>query len=413
MLSRQYVKLLLAAIVLVSIVLTISLSYSTESSGTGKIQQEERILENLIPNHVPLRIKIRKEKEKEFKDLNNERWARDFELQVTNTGDKPIYSFSLLLKLDVTAAAGYQIVAPISYGRIELSDHRIKAKPDDYYLAPGDSVILKFWPSQIEWWEKARQEEHRPHPKKIQVKFQNLSFGDGTGLVGDRGGAGPKKMPSQSKLKHRGPPQGWRDTLQWFGESEISKTSTKYEILPANFLPVNFLLTASGRAPSLEPLPDSCCAEGCVPMIYHLRVTCNGCPPQDDPSLTTCDDLDGDCFSVGQSHFIECGTNGCGIVEYLSCEGGPPPSPSPSPSPSPNTSPTPTPTCDPNTKPNDRNCYCDILPAQFGGTAQWYCFCYLPGDPVSVLGRPANYLTYPGTRGYAGCPPNMYNNNDD
>jgi hypothetical protein len=163
-------------------------------------QGDERQLENLIPKHVPLAIKIRKEKEKEFKDLDNERWARDFELEVTNTGDKPIYSFSLLLKLDVTAAAGYQIVAPISYGRIELSDHRIKAKPDDYYLAPGDSVILKFWPSQIEWWEKARQEEHRPHPKKIQVKFQNLSFGDGTGFMGNEGTAVPRKIdPSNSR----------------------------------------------------------------------------------------------------------------------------------------------------------------------------------------------------------------------
>src|SRR6266481_5168307 len=93
---------------------TTLIGYSVVRPGdAAKVQQEERVLESLIPKHVPLGIKIRKEKE--FKDLSNENWARDFELEVTNTGNKPIYSFYMLLKLDVTSAAGDQIVAPLYY----------------------------------------------------------------------------------------------------------------------------------------------------------------------------------------------------------------------------------------------------------------------------------------------------------
>src|SRR5215212_7525461 len=60
---------------------------------------EERELEDRIPKHLPIKVKIKKEKEEAFKDLKNEKWVRDFELEITNTGDKPIYFLSLLIDL--------------------------------------------------------------------------------------------------------------------------------------------------------------------------------------------------------------------------------------------------------------------------------------------------------------------------
>lgn len=54
---------------------------------------QERQVENTIPKHVPLDVKLTKAKEKNWKDLKNENWARDFEVEVTNTEDKPIYTF--------------------------------------------------------------------------------------------------------------------------------------------------------------------------------------------------------------------------------------------------------------------------------------------------------------------------------
>jgi len=65
-------------------------------------QKEERELEDKIPKHLPIKVKIKAEKEKEFKDVDNPHWARDFELEVKNTGTKPIYRLGLLLLLPET-----------------------------------------------------------------------------------------------------------------------------------------------------------------------------------------------------------------------------------------------------------------------------------------------------------------------
>lgn len=51
---------------------------------------EERKFEDEIPKHVPIKFKLKADKEKKFKDLKNPDWYRDFELEVTNTSDKPV-----------------------------------------------------------------------------------------------------------------------------------------------------------------------------------------------------------------------------------------------------------------------------------------------------------------------------------
>src|ERR1041385_3770551 len=68
------------------------------ASGPMNAQQQERQIENLIPKHVPIEVKLTKEKEKNWKDLKNENCARDFELDITNRGDKPIYALVVRLR---------------------------------------------------------------------------------------------------------------------------------------------------------------------------------------------------------------------------------------------------------------------------------------------------------------------------
>ena len=79
-------KTLAAALVLTVIGFLIMASRLTSSNAAV----QERIFENKIPAHIPIKIKIKKGKEESFKDLKNEKWLREFELEVTNTGDKPI-----------------------------------------------------------------------------------------------------------------------------------------------------------------------------------------------------------------------------------------------------------------------------------------------------------------------------------
>src|SRR5690349_15771618 len=111
--------------------------------------ENERQLEDLIPKHVPIKIKIKKDKEAGFKDLKNEKWAREFELEVTNTGTKPIYFLYFIVWTDVKAAAGFRIDFPLYYGREQLGDITTKAEPSDVPINPGESVSLKIHPSVL------------------------------------------------------------------------------------------------------------------------------------------------------------------------------------------------------------------------------------------------------------------------
>jgi len=191
----------------------------------SQLPKEERQLENRIPPHVPIKIKIKAEKEKAFKDLDNENWAHDFELEVTNTGNKPIYQFYLLLVTDVKASAGFRIVAPVYYGRKELGTISTLATPDDIPLKPGESVILKIHPGQLDAWDYMRRTEKRPHPKRIEVKLEGLSFGDGTGYGGEGGVALPRKLPEESNRSRCAPQQNRSGprSLEWLANARQSK----------------------------------------------------------------------------------------------------------------------------------------------------------------------------------------------
>ena len=203
-------------------------------------QENERRLEDLIPKHVPIKIKIKKEKEAGFKDLNNEKWGWEFELEVTNTGTKPIYALDLYVVTDVKAAAGFRIVSSLLYGRNELGDIRTKAEPTDVPIQPGESVSLKFHPSQLNAWDYARKNENRPLPKRLEIKFQFLSFGDGTGYVGSGATPLPRAIPEEGGSAACLPPLrtdafGWKDAPPGSPLSKLLAFN-----LPAAISPVNF-----------------------------------------------------------------------------------------------------------------------------------------------------------------------------
>lgn len=129
------------------------------------------------------------------RDLNNELWAREFELEITNTGTRPIYALDLLVLTDVTAAAGFRIVFPLYYGRNELGNIKTKAEPSDVPINPGENVSLKIHPNTVNAWDYKRKHENRPVPKRLEVKFEFLNFGDGNGYVGNDATALPRVIP--------------------------------------------------------------------------------------------------------------------------------------------------------------------------------------------------------------------------
>ena len=140
---------------------------------------QERTFENKIPVHIPIKIKIKKEKEDSFKDLKNEKWLREFEVELTNTGDKPIYFLLIHLNTNVKFDSGPEIVYSLMYGRPELGDIVTKATSEDVPIKPGETTYLGVDGAPL--WEKMVREKRFPESTKFIADFQQLSFGDGTG----------------------------------------------------------------------------------------------------------------------------------------------------------------------------------------------------------------------------------------
>lgn len=140
---------------------------------------QERIFENKIPAHIPIKIKIRKEKEESFKDLKNEKWLSEFELELTNTGDRPIYYLEIVMGTEVMPNGLPEIVIPMTYGRWELGDIVTKVTSDDVPIKPGETIILTAR-AMAATWERARREYGWPDSSKFRAEIQVLSFGDGT-----------------------------------------------------------------------------------------------------------------------------------------------------------------------------------------------------------------------------------------
>src|ERR1044071_3844196 len=175
--SSRYIKLTLSAILaassLVFVIATCTIGdVSAESKATGAIlkskirrrnnqrkvklsgnelaelrsqasPQEEREFKDEIPKHLPIKFKLKAEKEKKFKYLGNPEWYRDFELEVTNTSDKPIYFLELwLVYPEINSGNGAPVGIPLRYGRMHFIEHNTRPLPTDVPIQPGESYVF-------------------------------------------------------------------------------------------------------------------------------------------------------------------------------------------------------------------------------------------------------------------------------
>jgi len=269
------------------------------SSGPMSAQQaptqQERQFENRIAKHVPLEVKLNKEKEKNWKDLKNENWARDFELEITNRGVKPIYFFYLLTFFDVPTDFETQLIAPIHYGRPEIGNLGVRATVDDVPIKPGESKVFKINPNILVAWDKGRREKGWRLPTKVRIKLEGLSFGDGTGLMLDEGVPYPKatpETPGQNSLTS--PIRGKREAPSWRPPLKRSQNGKLMNRLPAAFRPVNYFGTHSESSNALPAIPMDECEPACSPRVNFFSVRCYGCEPQNDPIS----DPSGPCTTV-------------------------------------------------------------------------------------------------------------------
>src|SRR6185295_16782108 len=114
---------------------------------------EERKFEDEIPKHLPIKFKLKAEKEKKFKDLDNPEWYRDFELEVTNTSDKPIYFLELwLVYPEINAGSGAPVAVPLRYGRMKFIEQKTVPLPTDVPIQPGETYVFTIPNSDRKGW---------------------------------------------------------------------------------------------------------------------------------------------------------------------------------------------------------------------------------------------------------------------
>ena len=391
--------------------------------------QDERKFEDEIPKHVPIKFKLRADKEKKFKDLNNPGWYRDFELEVTNSSNKPIYYLEFdLVYPEIDAAPGVPLAMTLRYGRADFIYHNTRPLPTDVPLQPGETYIFRVSDSERRGWEWHKKNEDTPDPKRAVLEFGGLSFGDGTGYDTLQAIPYPyRRNRSATSPCREGPAPVVAKVGEVNDRSNDFDASTRNQSLlrmTGKYFAGYFFATASKfsflgepavlGAPSV-PL-DACCGSGC----YYMKPeedSCS-CGIQSGNSYPACTDPDGTC---GTPHSFGHWCEGLGVYcpgfridVCISDVPTPPPTPvpsptlPPSPTPTPTETPTPEPVCDPATKPNNSNCSC-VAPLIPGQSAQWSCFCWVTGQSgFPVAGVPANYPLHGQTQG--GCPINMVNN---
>jgi hypothetical protein len=243
------VVLIFAALLLLMRMMSAPGSAQSPSPQKSAEARNERVFENTIPKDVPIKVKLRATKEESFRDLKNEKWVREFELEVTNTGDKPIYFLFLDLITDVKLG-GNPLVFSLVYGRNELGLIATKAASDDVPIKPGDTYVFKIHPGQVPAWEKGVRDESQSDAKRIQLRIEILSFGDGTGFFGNHPyppASGQKsRLDDRVRQPNKGEPEGLkrpsgRDvrTLRRNCENGMSGKRFGQTVEPADWIPTH------------------------------------------------------------------------------------------------------------------------------------------------------------------------------
>lgn len=219
----------------------VGLVSSTAQSTQDDSHQDERKFENTIPAHVPLKVKLKNEQS--FKNHKNKKWLRELEVEVKNTGSKPIYYLYVLVKMPDVIAQGYPYGMQVVYGRRDLVKFTNPIRSDDVPILPGESVVLKVSEKMVRGYESFRDKENRDDAKKVEFHLQFINFGDGTGLVTTQGVPipDPARKQSLNEVRPQGQPAHSPPAPdQRATDSPFKLLKSSFSFMPASFLRAKF-----------------------------------------------------------------------------------------------------------------------------------------------------------------------------
>ena len=195
-----------AKVVLSAVCFAMLLTIGNLMAGSAQAPEERKVNVHTY-NRMPVMVK-------EIRNLNKkDTWFRDLEIEVKNVSRQPIYFISLGLEFPnipaltppqplpdgnmyTQATTGFSV----DYGASRLSDLRVLAGPDDVPIKPGESHVFTIPEAKVIGIEWMNQNMNLPPDawKQIELSFDLISFGDGTGFMGSRRELYSKKKRASS-----------------------------------------------------------------------------------------------------------------------------------------------------------------------------------------------------------------------
>jgi hypothetical protein len=165
--------------------------------------REERKIKVRTFTRMPLEVK-------EIRHLQEENWIRDLEIEVKNISRHPIYFISLTLgfpdvpaeppqpRPDGVIASSSETGFSVYYGALRLLDVMQLAGSDDIPIKPGETYVFKIPEARVLGYESMNRTMNLSPEAwdKIELSFDTISLGDGTGYIGGRRELGSKKKSS-------------------------------------------------------------------------------------------------------------------------------------------------------------------------------------------------------------------------
>ena len=166
----------------VAFVVCLALCAPGAGPAAGQGHEGVRPVVNALSPRLPLKAVVKNQEL--VADPQNDRWMRDLEVEVTNTGSRPIYFVTLLLLLPGAKMGGVRPIYQLRFGHPSLGSFTSIAQPEDVPLAPGASAVIKVPEDEALVWESWKARGAATDPQKLVLVLHQLNFGDGTGLVG-------------------------------------------------------------------------------------------------------------------------------------------------------------------------------------------------------------------------------------
>ncbi|HEX8148736.1 MAG TPA: hypothetical protein VF591_16255 [Pyrinomonadaceae bacterium] len=223
-----------------------------QDDGAATAAHDGREFKVEIPERLPIKVKLKSEKS--FKDSKNKRWLRELEVEVKNTGTKPIYYVALHLGLPDVYVGGPLLTIGMQYGRKELFFPETPVEPGDVPIMPGETITMRPGAQSTKAFEYHRDElKDQTDPKRVECVVTAITFGDGTGLWGRNGTLPPPERISSNAPAQKNGAGGCRSSQApgpLVEPGALFKVSNSWQ--PASILRAYFLPPVDAPAPAPE-----------------------------------------------------------------------------------------------------------------------------------------------------------------